>query len=91
MVIEPTGLGHPAQILDHLQSPDFKKVLQLKAVITLIDPLAHWDLWNEVLLPLGKLGSQRKGGEGARPLLSGWLILYRGGGGGQRPKKSLCT
>ena len=28
-----------------------------------------------------------------RPLLSGWLILYRGGGGGvgQRPKKSLCT
>ena len=28
-----------------------------------------------------------------RPLLSGWLILYRGGGGwvGQGPKKSLCT
>ena len=27
-----------------------------------------------------------------RPLLSGWLILYRGGGWvGQRPKKSLCT
>ena len=30
-------------------------------------------------------------GQGGRPLLSGWLILYRGGGGGQRPKKSLCT
>ena len=32
-------------------------------------------------------------GNSARPLLSGWLILYRGGGGwvGQRPKKSLCT
>ena len=27
-----------------------------------------------------------------RPLLSGWLILYRVGGWvGQRPKKSLCT
>ena len=29
-------------------------------------------------------------GAGGRPLLSGWLILYRGGGG-QRPKKSVRT
>ena len=28
---------------------------------------------------------------GVRPLLSGWLILYRGGGGGSEAKKKVCV
>ena len=42
-----------------------------------------------VLLPVSRGGAHHRYVP-VRPLLSGWLILYRGGGG-QRPKKSLCT
>lgn len=37
VLIEPTGLGHPAGIIDLLTN-DFAEVLDLKAVITLVDP-----------------------------------------------------
>lgn len=39
LIIEPTGLGHPAQILDTLKQPGtFKQPLSLRAVICLITP-----------------------------------------------------
>jgi G3E family GTPase len=38
LLIEPTGLGHPKKVLDMLQDEAFKKVLDLRASITLVDP-----------------------------------------------------
>ena len=38
LIIEPTGMGHPAGIIDTLQSPQFKDVLDLRSVICLVDP-----------------------------------------------------
>ncbi len=38
VIIEPTGLGHPAGIMDILQSPSFKEVLDVRSVICLVDP-----------------------------------------------------
>lgn len=43
LLIEPTGLGHPAGILDTLREPGLANSLQLKAVITLVDPLQFLD------------------------------------------------
>lgn len=38
LLIEPTGLGHPARIIDTLQSDQFKDVLSLHTIICLLDP-----------------------------------------------------
>lgn len=38
LLIEPTGLGHPAQIEQQLLSPPFIQWLHLKACIALVDP-----------------------------------------------------
>ncbi|ANG62553.1 hypothetical protein A8C75_08680 [Marinobacterium aestuarii] len=38
LIIEPTGLGHPEGIIDTLQSGSFKDVLDLRAIICLLDP-----------------------------------------------------
>lgn len=38
VVIEPTGLGHPARVLDHLRGPRFRKVLDVRTTICLADP-----------------------------------------------------
>lgn len=38
LLIEPTGLGHPAQILATLTGPFYQQVLELRAAVTLVDP-----------------------------------------------------
>jgi len=38
LLIEPTGLGHPAGILDELRKDDLKDVVDVGAVICLVDP-----------------------------------------------------
>lgn len=38
ILIEPTGLGHPSQIVDALTSPPFCQLLKLQASVCLIDP-----------------------------------------------------
>ncbi|KAA1171918.1 GTP-binding protein [Marinobacter salinexigens] len=38
LIIEPTGLGHPSQILETLTSEHYADVLKLGPVITLVDP-----------------------------------------------------
>lgn len=38
ILIEPTGLGHPANILKWLHGPDFAGVLDVRATLTLVDP-----------------------------------------------------
>lgn len=38
LLIEPTGLGHPAQILDTLTSEHYQEVLAMGPVICLVDP-----------------------------------------------------
>ncbi|MBM3115881.1 CobW family GTP-binding protein [Jeongeupia naejangsanensis] len=38
LLIEPSGLGHPAGIVDLLRDPFLSKAYQTRAVITLIDP-----------------------------------------------------
>ncbi|MFT6350693.1 MAG: G3E family GTPase [Neptuniibacter pectenicola] len=40
LLIEPTGIGHPAGIIDTLQNDNFKEVLDLRSVICLLDPRA---------------------------------------------------
>lgn len=37
LFIEPTGLGHPAQLLDQLSEPHWQESLELRALITVID------------------------------------------------------
>lgn len=37
LLIEPTGLGHPQQIIDTLNGENYRHVLELRAVIALID------------------------------------------------------
>ena len=43
LIIEPTGIGHPAGILDTLTSEIFAPVLDVRAVICLVDPRAIED------------------------------------------------
>jgi len=43
LLIEPTGLGHPAGIIDSLREPGLAKALRLNAVITLVDPAQFID------------------------------------------------
>ncbi len=38
VLIEPTGLGHPAKVLDTLRGPWFRSVLDLRATVCLADP-----------------------------------------------------
>jgi len=38
LLIEPTGIGHPAGILDELRGPQLSTSLNVKAVICLVDP-----------------------------------------------------
>lgn len=38
LVIEPTGLGHPARVLDHLRSARFREILDVRTTICLADP-----------------------------------------------------
>ncbi|MGD8175249.1 CobW family GTP-binding protein [Marinimicrobium sp. ARAG 43.8] len=38
LLIEPTGLGHPAQIIETLTGPFYEAVLDVRATITLVDP-----------------------------------------------------
>lgn len=37
ILIEPSGLGHPAQVLDNLRSPMYSKVLQIQATLCVMD------------------------------------------------------
>lgn len=37
VLIEPTGLGHPARVLDALREPHWQDVLELRATLTLVD------------------------------------------------------
>jgi len=38
IIIEPTGLAHPKQVLEQFSGPEFKGVLELQAVVCLVDP-----------------------------------------------------
>ncbi len=38
LIIEPTGLGHPARVLDHLRAPRFHDMLDVRTTICLADP-----------------------------------------------------
>lgn len=38
LLIEPTGLGHPARVLDTLRSGDLGSALEVRATVCLIDP-----------------------------------------------------
>jgi G3E family GTPase len=38
LLIEPTGLGHPQNVLDVLTGPYYRDVLELRAVLCLVDP-----------------------------------------------------
>ncbi len=38
LLIEPTGLGHPKKVLEMLENKYYQEVLDLKAVICLVDP-----------------------------------------------------
>lgn len=37
LLIEPTGLGHPARVLESLREPHWREVLDLRATLTLVD------------------------------------------------------
>lgn len=38
ILIEPSGLGHPAQVLEQLRSPTYRDLLDVRATLCLIDP-----------------------------------------------------
>lgn len=38
LLIEPTGLAHPASIIDTLRSPGLREAVDLRATITIVDP-----------------------------------------------------
>ena len=38
LLIEPSGLGHPARVLDLLRSEQYRQVLDVKATVALVDP-----------------------------------------------------
>lgn len=43
VLIEPTGLGHPLQLLDQLAAPEYAGVLDLRATLCVLDPVAMRD------------------------------------------------
>ena len=38
LIIEPSGLGHPALLIDKLRGPGFRQLVDLRATICLVDP-----------------------------------------------------
>ncbi|MFO0904345.1 MAG: CobW family GTP-binding protein [Pirellulales bacterium] len=38
LLIEPSGAGHPARVIDTLRAPPFDELLELRATICLVDP-----------------------------------------------------
>lgn len=38
LLIEPSGLGHPARVLDLLRSEQYRQVLEVRATVALVDP-----------------------------------------------------
>jgi G3E family GTPase len=38
LLIEPTGLGHPQEVLESLRQPHYATVIDLRATLTLVDP-----------------------------------------------------
>jgi len=38
LIIEPTGIGHPAEIVDRLRDPELGAALRLQTILTVIDP-----------------------------------------------------
>lgn len=38
LILEPSGLSHPAKVIDILRSPNFSNVINLRNIICLIDP-----------------------------------------------------
>jgi G3E family GTPase len=49
IIIEPTGLAHPKQVLDMFSGPEYDGVLDIRAVVCLIDP---WSVTQETFLQL---------------------------------------
>lgn len=48
LFIEPTGLGHPAQLLDQLSEPHWQESLSLAALVTVVDgSRLHDSTWSE--------------------------------------------
>ncbi|MEM1068921.1 MAG: GTP-binding protein [Planctomycetota bacterium] len=48
LILEPSGLSHPAKVVDILRSDDFSRVIDLRNVICLIDPKDFDDTrWRE--------------------------------------------
>ncbi|MFZ5723918.1 MAG: CobW family GTP-binding protein [Pseudomonadota bacterium] len=43
VLVEPTGLGHPLQLLAQLAAPEYREVLELRATLCVIDPVAAAD------------------------------------------------
>lgn len=43
VLIEPTGLGHPLQLLEQLAAPEYRTVLALRATLCVLDPVALRD------------------------------------------------
>ena len=48
LFIEPTGLGHPAQLLEQLTEPHWKSLIEMKALVTVLDgSRLHDDDWTK--------------------------------------------
>ncbi|GLI63209.1 hypothetical protein VaNZ11_006062 [Volvox africanus] len=62
LIIEPSGLGHPAGLLDTLYGEHLRSALDVKAVICLVDVRAAAAAEGELVGPAGDSGG---GGEGA--------------------------
>ncbi len=43
VLVEPTGLGHPQQLLAQLAAPEYRDVLDVRATLCVIDPMAARD------------------------------------------------
>lgn len=43
LLIEPTGLGHPLQLLAQLEAPEYRGVLDIRATLCVVDPVAARD------------------------------------------------
>ncbi|NIB43051.1 GTP-binding protein [Pseudomaricurvus alkylphenolicus] len=55
ILIEPTGLAHPQQVVKQFSGPEYQSLLDMQAVICLIDP---WSLSQEKFLELPAFHSQ---------------------------------
>jgi G3E family GTPase len=38
LIVEPTGIGHPAEIVDRLRGPELGSTLSLETILTVVDP-----------------------------------------------------